>query len=397
VAADLIRYVNASSSGGDGKTNAESGASAAYSSFFAWEAAEDNIGDSNLPANQTIHRVYFDSGTGDTGDTTAVTIAGFTSDADYYLSFEANTNGQGSKDNSATSVWDSTKYNIVVSGAGPQTVNNSGGQWAKFTGLQIGAIGTNASAGGKAIFIQTGSGPTWLINCIIRYQHNHATNGNSSNFGYPVWSNGLMEAVNSIAYIENLAAGAPYNSIAWYLQSPNDNNRCINCTGVAAVPSQNISIGFWNVGNGNPDPIAVNCLGYGSDSTISGGFWEAGTNWDSKCSNNASNGTYAPGSGSTTGVTFSFVSFAGFNFTLTADDTGAQSLGTDMSSDSTSGSYLSSDFLGTTRTDPWDIGYHQVAAAAPSGGGGAGTLTDPISVGIFGVSAFTVGPINTYA
>jgi len=392
MAADVVRYVNTSSSGGDGKTNAESGGSAAYSSMFAWEAAEDTA---NLVGAETIHRVYCDSGTGDTPDTTAVTLASWTVNSTYYIVVSANSNGQGGKDNRSGATWVDTKYYIQNTGAGPQTINQN----VNFTvidHLQINAVGTNSFAGGKAMYCNSGGGPTYLNNSLVRYQCNLPDNPNSGNYGYAVWAQALMEANNTVAYVEQIGAKAPYNAIAFYMPWGNSDDRAINCTGVAC-DSLNISMGFWNNGNGDPDPIVVNCLGYGSGSTIGGGF--RATGWDSsKCSNNASNGTYAPGNGAVTGAVFSFESFAGFDFRITSDDTGAQSLGTDMSSDSTSGSYLSSDYLGVTRTDPWDIGAFQVDAGGGNGGGaGGGTLTDVISVGIFGVSAITVGPINTYA
>ncbi len=75
--ATVTRFVNTSSSGGDGTTNNESGATAAYASLSAWEAAEQT----NLVADGDVHVVNCDSGSSDNADTISTTIDGWTTGA----------------------------------------------------------------------------------------------------------------------------------------------------------------------------------------------------------------------------------------------------------------------------------------------------------------------------
>ena len=63
----ITRYVNTASAGGDGTTNAESGATAAYASLNAWEAAEAT----DLVTAGDSHIVYCSTGSGPAPDTTA--------------------------------------------------------------------------------------------------------------------------------------------------------------------------------------------------------------------------------------------------------------------------------------------------------------------------------------
>lgn len=94
------RYVNTASSGGDGTTNATSGAHAAYASLSAWEDAEDGI-------TLTEPMIVYCEGT--SADETAVTIAGWTGvSADNYIKI---TTTQANRHNGT---WDSNKYYLTA-------------------------------------------------------------------------------------------------------------------------------------------------------------------------------------------------------------------------------------------------------------------------------------------
>ena len=83
---EVVRYVNTASSGGDGTTNATSGATAAYASLAAWAAAEAT----NLVTLELPHRVICTGGT----DTARVDLTGWTTSADYGITIEV---AEGSK------------------------------------------------------------------------------------------------------------------------------------------------------------------------------------------------------------------------------------------------------------------------------------------------------------
>lgn len=79
------RYINSSSTGGDGTTNNESGATAAYASWSSFVSSE-------FPVTATdAWTVYFDSGSSDADDTTAVISNGFAGSSTYTLTYIANT------------------------------------------------------------------------------------------------------------------------------------------------------------------------------------------------------------------------------------------------------------------------------------------------------------------
>ncbi len=104
--AEVVRYVNTASSGGDGTTNAESGAQAAYASLNAWEAAEQT----DLVSDGNWMHVYCSTGSGTAADTTAVTVYGWTTDATHYILIEAADGDQAVKSGVSA-----TRYRLDVS------------------------------------------------------------------------------------------------------------------------------------------------------------------------------------------------------------------------------------------------------------------------------------------
>jgi hypothetical protein len=101
--AEVVRYVNTASSGGDGTTNAESGANAAYASLSAWEAAEQT----NLVSDGDWHHVYVSTGSGTAADTSTVNISGWTTGASNYILIEAADGDQAVKTS-----YDTNRYRL---------------------------------------------------------------------------------------------------------------------------------------------------------------------------------------------------------------------------------------------------------------------------------------------
>ena len=97
-AALVTRYVNTASVGGDGTTNAESGANAAYASLNAWAVAEST----DLVTAGDSHIVYCSTGSGTVADTTPVVISGWTTDSTHTLTIEqAASDAHGGKYNTS--------------------------------------------------------------------------------------------------------------------------------------------------------------------------------------------------------------------------------------------------------------------------------------------------------
>lgn len=153
--ATVIRYVNPASSGGDGTTNATSGAQAAYASLNAWEAAEQT----NLVSDGDIHEVRCE-GTGDTG--AGVSINGWTTGASNYIYIVAESA------NRHDGTWSTGKY--YLEGASSATGRlNILEDYVRVEGLQI--RNTSGGAGSTSSSRVTGTGGTTDIrfnDCIIR-------------------------------------------------------------------------------------------------------------------------------------------------------------------------------------------------------------------------------------
>lgn len=81
--ADVERYVDTASAGGDGTTENHSGATAAYASLASWESSEQ----ADLVTATQTHRVRCAGSTADAG---SVTINGWTESSTYFLTIEAN-------------------------------------------------------------------------------------------------------------------------------------------------------------------------------------------------------------------------------------------------------------------------------------------------------------------
>jgi hypothetical protein len=86
--ADIIRYVNTDSNGGDGTTPAKTGANAAYASLQAWEAAEDT----DLTDNGGDIMYVYCAGT--TTDSNHCIVDGWTTDINSYIVITSSENAR---------------------------------------------------------------------------------------------------------------------------------------------------------------------------------------------------------------------------------------------------------------------------------------------------------------
>jgi hypothetical protein len=123
--AEIIRYVDTGSAGGNGTTAELSGANAAYASLFAWEAAEDTT----LAGSGNWMHVYC-AATGGVADTLSVTIAGWTTSATEYILIEAASAHRATADK-----WDTTKYRLETVNEVALSIQED---YVTVDGLQIG-------------------------------------------------------------------------------------------------------------------------------------------------------------------------------------------------------------------------------------------------------------------
>lgn len=133
-----------------------------------------------------------------------------------------------------------------------------------------------------------------------------------------------------------------------------------NCTSVGNDSGYTTDLGA---------PVLKNCLGSGNTTVDFGTGFAAGS------VTNASSDTSAPGTGSRTSQTFTFV--GGSNYHLSPADAGAKGFGTDLSADATFP--FDDDYDGDTRPigATWDIGFDETTAS------NFGHINNPVSFGGF--------------
>lgn len=150
--AEIVRYVNAASSGGDGTTNATSGANAAYASLSAWDAAEQT----NLVTDGDTHLVWCE---GSTDDTTLCTVDGWTTDATHFITIKT----AGAHRHAG--VWDGSAF-VIDTGTNTLGLQILDGHTV-VDGLQI---NVGRTSGVTVVLSPEGSdAPVTLINNICRY------------------------------------------------------------------------------------------------------------------------------------------------------------------------------------------------------------------------------------
>lgn len=317
------RYINtASTAGGNGTTNATSGANRAYASLAEWEAARQG----------TLTEVEEVICEGNTPDASC-TVDGWTTSASYYIlirTTQANrhdgTSGTGYRLSVGAYENGLTISEDYVRVEGIAFVN--GGLANRFIYLNNAStldvrIDACIFSGGSIypqLDITSMSGGTIVVrNCVFDL-------GAASGRGVAVGSSGGTVYLYNNTYVTSLADNGYYDA-------------AYGRTGTSTV-------------------VARNCI------AVSTGV---PTNWscfsgtyDSSSSNNVSSDGTAPGSSSKTGVVPSFVSST--NFDLQSSDTVARDSGADLSG--VANFPFSVDILGNARSGTWDIGAFEYQSAA---------------------------------
>ena len=202
--AEVIRYVDPDVAEAGNGTSWE----AAYASLSAWEAAENT----NLVTAGNWHHVYVRS-SGGTADTTAVVIAGWTTDATHYILLEA-----ASTDRVVKTGWDTARYRLEVTDG---TCIASQVDFLRIDGLQIRTIYSEVAAK-LGILITTVVDPSDIrvSNCRLR----GADNTSASDRGIEVsdaqatvslWNNIIYEFDQFGIKITSAAAAKISNCIVY--------------------------------------------------------------------------------------------------------------------------------------------------------------------------------------
>lgn len=133
--AEIIRYVDPNSAGGNGTTTDLAGANAAYASLSAWEAAEDT--DLTDGGGDWMH-VYCRTNGATTVDTAYVLILGWVTAAANYILIETHA------DDKHSGVWDETKYYLHNNDSASSIIIIQT-DYVRINGLQIKVTATGAN------------------------------------------------------------------------------------------------------------------------------------------------------------------------------------------------------------------------------------------------------------
>jgi len=333
--AEVIRYVNPDSSGGDGTTSALSGTNAAYASLSAWNAAEAT----DLVSAGDFHRVICASG--GSADTTAFNVSGWTTGASNYISIEGDAN---------TGVWDTGAYRREIT-----TANDMGVQedYVRISGIQF---QISPTIGGRACLSFNSHSTTCdlrVSKCIFR-GGSGATQAVTGVQLSVANANGYR-IENCLFYdMDNAGSVAINTGQAYGSRATKTVEHCtiINCLVGVEVGTNTtcVNVGYDSQGLGSAD---------GFDT--SGGGGAAGSlNCFSDLTTDATS-LSGSGHGDSTNPTFS--DEAGDDFTLASGDTAWKDAGGTAVN-------VTDDIVGTTRTGTFDVGFFEVVAASGTTLGG---------------------------
>lgn len=331
--ANTVRYVDPDSAGGNGTTNALSGANAAYASLNLWEDARDGV------LSDVEEVVVGSNGESHTADTTIVEISGWTTSATNYIYIhpDASSTHEG--------VWDNTKYRLVGAGADGFYTLIVSARYVRIMGLQIGINTTNGYGSVMINNYNTGSYFT-LDSCIV-------TKTGGAKIVYAGIRVGDYPTQTRIS--NNLVYGLSTNGTGNFYIGSNDN--ATNYALLYNNTSYGGTAGF--ITSGNKYAVLTNNVSVGSV----GASYQAVT-WGAASDYNVSSDTSAPGTTVATNKTdyaTYFTNYSGGDFHLTG--TSASLLG--IGGNSLAGTFTN-DFEGDTRSN-WDVGADEYVAV---GGGG---------------------------
>lgn len=156
MATEVIRYVDPSSSGGNGTTKALSGANAAYATLAAWQTAEVK----NLVTADQFHRVICcTNGTSRPAATATFSVTGWTTDATRYVSVESEKDHGGA--------YNTNTFRIETTNSTCFGANNN---YMKVVGMQFFNTINGPSGESYGAYAGTATSGAWIEfeRCIIR-------------------------------------------------------------------------------------------------------------------------------------------------------------------------------------------------------------------------------------
>lgn len=321
--ADVVRYVNTgSTAGGDGTTNATTGANRAYPSLNAWNTAEVT----DLVSDGDTHTVYCDGG----ADTATCDLTSWLISTTNTLTILPHSNSEHSGS------LDTGLYHRSHAGNYDQSLVDTAEGFI-VDGLQFSVTG-NFTAGIKTTLAVSATRQAVVRNCIFK------GGGNTKGIGFRRAGNGQNYVYNCIFYdldkgIESDAQGTGVNNTTAYY-----NNTIENCgngilldgTGDRHHVKNNLIVNCTTDYQQDATPNATTATNVTSDATS-----PDGTTYQSK--------------------TITFTDLAGEDYST--DDSDVVGVGTDLSADGVWA--FDTDILGNTRS-AWDVGAFE-DQSAPSG------------------------------
>lgn len=322
-----VRFVNTgSTAGGDGTTNATTGAQRAYPTLAAWNTAEV----ADLVAAGDTHTVNVDGG----ADTTVVTMSAWTTTTVNWLKVVPHANS------AHAGKLDTGKYYLSTAGNYDVALQDSGGGTI-IDGLQFNPSAGNLPTGVKTIAGGSSTKEARVINCIFKgFSQNGSAIRRTTN-GPTVVINNLIYDWGKGIEIDSVGSSSTNNPCAIYnntIEGCADNGIHLDLTGQQVYAKNNLL----------------------SNDTVD---WLQDATPNSTHATNLSSDATSPDSAFRS-KTVTFTNLAGEDYsTADADVVG---LGTDLSGDSIFA--FSTDINGAARGASWDIGAFQEpsSGSAPS-------------------------------
>lgn len=320
------RYVNtASTAGGDGTTNNTTGATRAYASLSAWEAARQAI----------LAEVEEVLCTGSAADATGVLVDGWTTTAAFYIHIRGNPDNANGR--SFLARWSTTHYRLAAPSDFGATLDIRE-SYVRVTGIQIENTSADASYCVRCFPNVTAANSDIQIDSVFARDAD-ATGGNNAGF---FCQDGTYKIRNCVS-VGNGGAGFRFE----VGDQVSNTTTVDNC-----VAAANTGAGF----------VAFDVSGsYTLRNCYSGGNTGAdiSTNWDTitTCrTEDGSQSTTIAAYSTSSGAFFTNVTAGSEDFQIGSSST-LKDVGTDLSASFTT------DIANTTRTGTWDIGVWEIPAA----------------------------------
>ena len=328
------RYVNtASSAGGDGTTNATSGANRAYASLNAWEAARQ--------ADLTGGGAEICICEGSAADSTAVTVDGWTTTASDYIEIKVE-----QANRPTTPAFSTGHYRVVGSFAFVPAILVSE-SYVRLLGVQVRNTHSSSDSHGLRVRpLVTPANADIRLTGVISYGVPHAS------------ARGVLISDCTATCINCLSYGHGGDGFRFSFGANGFTGYVYNC-----VAAANGATGFTADSSSNTTTIR-NCYSGGN----TGADYSA--NWDTASNNHSEDGTLGTTTAYSTssGAYFTNVTAASENFTLGSSSTLIDA-GYDLSGTFTT------DILGTTRGATFDVGVYEYVAGGSEDVAAAGNLS----------------------